>query len=860
MKKINVKQIILLLVCTILIVSAISFVYVYFKYVKIEDYMCFKGVYEFDEGKEFNALKDNLKSIDKMLLAAENDSLKLYINEETTEVAVYDKRTKEIFYSNPINRENDSIANQANKDMLSSQLAIKYYDVNRVEATMTNYRDSIALGQFIMESIENGVRIKYTLGKIESEEDSLPKFITVERLEDKVLSKLGEESVKTVKKQYIESKTNKGFLELRENAVKSKILLKQLLEAFEEAGYTKEDLAYENEASGGKQKGETAYFTIPLDYKLEGEELVVSIAANHIKESSVGKLSSIELLRYFGAGDVSEDGYMFVPNGSGSLIYFNNGKINNDAYLQQVYSLDPVVISYTQTQTIEPARLPVFGIKKDNGAVLAMIEEGDTIATICADISGKVNSYNYAYSYFTVRDYEFLSMFGATGRESDLPVVEEKMYDGNITIRYGFLAKDMANYSGMAKYYQNCLINKGILKKSGYRKLPFYLELIGGIEKRKTIAGIPYKASYPMTTFDEAGIIIDELSKMGVSNINLRYSGWFNDGYYHDVAKSVDIINKLGSKKELINVSKKIKETGGELYPDVAFQRVSYTSDSYMPAFEATRYISGITVQLSPYLRATMRMGTRFDEAAYYILSPAVLPKHVSSFIKDYTKLGIDGLSLRDLGDVIASDKKRKRPIHREFAKNIVTGQLSRLENNTHKLMIKGGNAYSLPYATDIVNLPITDNKFYIVDEEVPFYPMVIHGFIDYAGNSINLESDYERDRDILKMIECGSAPYFTWTYEETSRLKDTSLNFMYSTQYLDWVNDAKVIYEEVSRALDHLTNVSITEHIRHENGVVEIVYENGAKIYINYNDMPENISGITVEAKDYVMIGGEGK
>jgi hypothetical protein len=42
------------------------------------------------------------------------------------------------------------------------------------------------------------------------------------------------------------------------------------------------------------------------------------------------------------------------------------------------------------------------------------------------------------------------------------------------------------------------------------------------------------------------------------------------------------------------------------LYPDVAFQKVSYTSSRFMPIFEASRYISGLTVTLAPYNRATI--------------------------------------------------------------------------------------------------------------------------------------------------------------------------------------------------------------------------------------------------------------
>ena len=59
-------------------------------------------------------------------------------------------------------------------------------------------------------------------------------------------------------------------------------------------------------------------------------------------------------------------------------------------------------------------------------------------------------------------------------------------------------------------------------------------------------------------------------------------------------------------------------------------------------------------------------------------------------------------------------------------------------------MLITGGNAYALPYADQIVNVPMESSHFNIVDETVPFYQMVIHGSIDYAGSPINLHDEQD--------------------------------------------------------------------------------------------------------------------
>ena len=42
--------------------------------------------------------------------------------------------------------------------------------------------------------------------------------------------------------------------------------------------------------------------------------------------------------------------------------------------------------------------------------------------------------------------------------------------------------------------------------------------------------------------------------------------------------------------------------------------------------------------------------------------------------------------------------------------------------------MVDRGNAYALPYADAIVNLPTSSSGYSLVNASIPFYQMVIHG------------------------------------------------------------------------------------------------------------------------------------
>lgn len=63
----------------------------------------------------------------------------------------------------------------------------------------------------------------------------------------------------------------------------------------------------------------------------------------------------------------------------------------------------------------------VFGMKNGDSAFLGRITGGDALAIVNADVSGKLNSYNYVYPEFCVREIELLNMFGVSGNQADVP-------------------------------------------------------------------------------------------------------------------------------------------------------------------------------------------------------------------------------------------------------------------------------------------------------------------------------------------------------------------------------------------------------------------------------------------------------
>lgn len=853
------KKIITAVVCLILAIVVVYMAHYLIRYYFYNDYRELVSTYEYEEGKAFAPISDSSPDVKDMELAAENDTLKLYADTQMGNVAVVDKRNGQITYSNPVNLENDAIANEANKNYMRSQIILDYFNTSRTTGTYDSYSYAAERGQIEVEAIDNGIRFIYTIGDLSSATGIVPQYISEGALEQ-VLAALDEEGADFVRKKYIPSDVDDSYLELLESTLKGASQLRKMNRYFEEAGFTEELYMREMENSG-VEGAVPISFVIPLEYRLQGDAVDVSIPMSAVQEYGGGAIFRIQLLRYFGAAGTDEDGYLLVPNGSGSLIYFNNGKASADVYSEYVYGIDPLMAEYTVRENTENVKMALYGIFRENSGILATIEDGASFAIIGAGVSGKITEYNNVYQTFVMRGNDRLSMFGTTGNEADIPIVEKNFYNANLTVRYTMLTEDNNGYAGAANYYRNRLVQEGVLtaNTTNTEDIKFYYDTLGGVMKTQFILGVPYSGMYSMTSFDQAEEIYNDLKANGVTNQVMNFQGWMNRGYYHDVVDKIRVPHKLGGKSGVEDLSALMAADGNDFYGDVAFQKVTFASRRYSYANETSRYYGGgYIAEFGLVNPATLRQtsGLGYTENHYDLISPKFLVRYVNKFANKINKYDINGISLRDLGDELHSDKKRTNVIDREASLDVVDSSLRQIEETGKKIMLNDANDYAFGYADDIINVPLTDNDYYIVDTTVPFYEMLIHGYIDYAGSAINLSDTYDRSDIVLNLVETGASPHFMFSYENSSDIKQTALNRFYSTTYTNWKNDAVAIYTEVNNALKYVQNAAITDHRIWDNDLRAVTYDNGITIYINTGNSDKTADGITVPAKSY-QIGG---
>lgn len=792
------------------------------------------------------------KELSGMKLAVENEFLELYLDETETDIAVRQKSSGEIWFSNPIDIDEDTVSNNYYKRRLKSQIDLTYINESTQISTMNNYEYSITDGQFEVEYLQDGVQITYLMG------DSaafviIPEQISEERME-LFLEKMEDSHRKRVVRNYNQAD---GFYTLRSGI--RDYLREELAGYFEEAGYTEED--YELDMQGAEDdESDDVWFKVPLSYRLDGANLVVTLDPEAIEYNTDGfYLVGVDILRYFGAS-MGEDGYLFVPDGSGALIRFSNGKVSEASYGAAVYGQDETFVytSWYQSQidALNTVKMPVYGIRDGNKALFAVLEEGDAYASINAEIAGKTTGYNDVYPSFTYLQYGKTSLDDIVGANSYYMYSEAK-FEGNYTIRYTFLADEKADYSGMAAAYRQYLLDKGVLTdRTQSKALPFFAEYIGAVNKTKTFLGIKYEATEALTTFAQAQEITGRLQEDGIQNLNVVYSGWMNGGLHGTAATGLSVVPKL--KKGGINLkelSRWMEGTGGNLYMTLDLQYVYQDKflDGYSNMRYAPRYFDNTNVKLNEY-----GLASRVSEGeAASLISSCYVEEIAQKLTGKLGKQEITGINLGTLSWELYSDLLQSNYADRQMAQTQNRKAMDILSGAGQRLLGDNANAYAWGNISEIINVPLFSNHYRVIDEEVPFYGMVLHGYLDYAGEAWNLSDDYETI--LLKSVESGAGLNFKWIYVPNSVLKETDFDALYSVNYEAWFDRAVESYREMNEQLGYLADQVILSHEILSENVVRVTYEDGSRVYVNYGTQEAAVEDVSVPARGYLVQRGDG-
>lgn len=684
----------------------------------------------------------------------------------------------------------------------------------------------------------------------------------------------------------------------------------------EYTGYTFEDMQADHELleySGNEST--PPLFKMAIEYYIDDNGLKVRVPAKSISyNKSAFDITALRVLPYLGAGRQSETGYTFYPDGSGVLVRFEDIGSSTRVISGKVYGQD-YAFHAASGQNKEVMRLPAFGVKLDQNytivehsvdrqerieldgmitveeytdlygidvksqndtfdpndiglnpvvdgrtAYIAYMEEGDSMVQISTDHGGVTHEYHstYATVYPEMTDTYALTGISSTG-DAKWTVGVNRGYTGNYTFRIFMLDGDDANYVGMAKSVREYLVATGALTKSenNDENIALFLENFGSVKTSQKFLGMPITENTPLTTFEQSEKMITELKEAGVSNINLKLTGWYNGGMDHTAPTKLKVQKAIGGRDGLIRLSEFAAENGVGLYPDIEFTYV--TKDTLTDGFSYKKDAVQTVNNKAASHRVYSALYQGFDDDDTLIVNAERMLKMYDKIAEKYSSMNIGGMAVSSLGSDLSSDNDEDNELTREEAKTAIVSLLGKIKEDNGKILVSGGNAYTWSYADLITDLPLDSSRNVYASEAVPFLGMVLHGYVEYTGTAINLDGDY--GYSVLKCIENGASPYFILSYtddeiDNTSELKKfEQFSKYYSIKYNIWKKDLVETYTELNEALRDVKDATLSGHAYIDDNIVKVDYSNGKSFVLNYGINDYDYEGTVISSLGFIAV-----
>lgn len=583
--------------------------------------------------------------------------------------------------------------------------------------------------------------------------------------------------------------------------------------------------------------------TVPLDLLLDGGTFSARVDSDAIVQDGEYLVYALGVLPYFGSGTAQDEGYLFVPDGSGALVEFGVDRRDFKAYSQPIYGSDPAYAGDMDGSRKSPIRLPVFGIEKGGSTFLAEVAKGAASANIEAYAPGMINAQAAVYATFTYIGSGLVTI----GESSQGAVKESQVYQtGNrllkqVQVDYHLLPQG-GGYNAMAACYRDILRSRGVGADT-LDPLAFYSEFVGGVMRQESVFGFYLNREKALTT---VGQIRSAVAELAIPHTTVLYSDWTSQQIRGDLQTKATPAGKLGKAADLRTLAEELGEGGLRLSCEPLLVRQS--SLGFIRYFHAAKRLGGEINKVYTYKPSTLYIDK--EKPVSYLLRPDRWNRSLDPFLKAAGKeYPTAGLYSATLGNTLFTDFDQSRFTTRTQ----VADQVSILLAGTkRRWTLKEPNAYALPYADTVAEVPTASSGFDLFTRDIPFYSLVLDGLLNKTIPAANGDGDSRAA--LLKALETGSSLYFRFTCGDPEILTYTAQDGLYYSTFSQWKDDARRLYEEYAAVAKQVGGARIRSH-RHLGGeAYETTYDNGVRVLVNYAEEAYTYEGETIPATGYLV------
>lgn len=595
-------------------------------------------------------------------------------------------------------------------------------------------------------------------------------------------------------------------------------------------------------------------FVIPVQYVLEEDCLAASIISEGIEEEvwedpdtdpeKKQSVMNVALLPFMGAAGSDDEGYLIIPDGSGALIHFNNGRTGAAIYQQDVYGRDDALTIRKAATTTYDVNMPLFGIVRNGRALMAVVENGDYQAQLKAMVNGQLTGYSNAYFAAQYIHMEANTIMPGSEHSTDVMLPTNTFRDmGNFTVRYYPLAAENATYADVAAAYRAQLGLKESIADAATQQL----EMVASIPSIDTFLGVPYKSVRVLTSYEQAAQTLRDFAAEGLNDLTLRYTGWSKQSVRGKMVTGLDLDNRLGGKKAFDGLRQAVKETGAEMVLAVDLIDIYEDGNGYWSLFAATDSVNSTAKQVPEFLQST---GYQDPEGKpWYLLSPDKVPEAARKLAENLSGQ-VDGVSLSMLGNTVYSSFG-KTGISRTSAGMYWQQALETLSGKIQTLSAKTASAYAFPYIEQVDATPCASSRFDVTDMEIPFYQMVTHGAMVLYTEPANEDGNVRKA--LLRAIEYGMYPSWRVIAGDTALLSGTDYASWHAASLDAWREEIKNTAAWMA-PLGVYAGMQMTGHEQVTATLSVTTYANGDMVLVNYGSEDAEHLGVTVPALGYAI------
>ncbi len=603
----------------------------------------------------------------------------------------------------------------------------------------------------------------------------------------------------------------------------------------------------------------TEGFVIPVEYVLGDDGLRASVVNEDIQQLKRNSLLKYGLLPYFGCASAGESGYLVLPDGSGAIMEYKADPtvaVKYKEYYADVYGRDPAYTLKSVKNNTQTVLVPTFGFCREQGGVFAWVEQGDALSSVLAYPANMVTGYCNAYFEATYRGIDEALLQEMTASEKAVKVLSQTAVSlPRYTVYYGFVEQTSPDYAVLASQVRQYMTERMALTPLADTDVPLYLELIGSVAGTKSFLGIPYETQKALTDYDEAAALIDALHENGVDHIVLSYLGWSSEEPYRQMNMKGNASGELGGTKKLEALLSLLAEKGDRVFLTDDRVRLYESGNGLSLNTDSARNLTGGIMYGMLYQRSVYRKDVDGPRWAY--VKNNLLPETGAAFAKAMSHWAISGVGVWGLGSTLYSDNHKsvlqeRNASDRQQAVAYVQSALEVLRGEGD-LLVDAAHAYAYPYATDVTSLPLTSSRYTSFTADVPFLPMLLHGYVSYSSGAINLRSDDETY--FLRAVEYGAMPLYTFADTSEEALVETELSWLTSPDAGAWIDILAKRQAAVEEIFASVYNKPIVGHVCADTEVYVTTYEGGVRIAVNYREEAVQVDGVTVPARGFAVL-----